>query len=183
MLQDLHLADGLVLRDARDQLLQLGVAVVDVAQGAHRLVHARVFGIITPADGETLLRDAAHGSVAAPGRADGTDGFHDEEEVIQIKTAGCFRVSRYFPPQVGLLVTYPGCSRSEQLWQRGTAFIRSRRPDTPPFRIIFWLADAKKQALSHWLMSAAGRMRKSGWEPPGGDCQSVCYLFQVALFV
>lgn len=74
VLQDLHLADRLVLRDARHQLLQLGVAVVHVAQGAHGLLQARVF---IPADGETLLRDTAHGLVAAPHRADGTDGFHD----------------------------------------------------------------------------------------------------------
>lgn len=31
-----------------------------------------------PADDETLLRNAAHGLVAAPHRADGTNGFHGE---------------------------------------------------------------------------------------------------------
>lgn len=75
VLQDLHLADRLVLRDARNQLLQLGVAVVHVAQGAHRLIQT---GVFIPADGEVLLRNAAHGLVAAPHRADGTDGFHGE---------------------------------------------------------------------------------------------------------
>lgn len=83
MLQDLHLADRLVLWDARNQLLQLGVAVVHVAQGAHRLLQTRVF---IPGDGETLLRDAAHGLVAAPHRADGTDGFHGENRREAITT-------------------------------------------------------------------------------------------------
>ena len=73
VLQDLHLAHRLVLWDAGYQLLQPGIAVVHVAQSAHRLLQKRVF---IPADNQTLLRDAAHGLVAAPRRADGTDGFH-----------------------------------------------------------------------------------------------------------
>ena len=35
-----------------------------------------------PADDEALLREAAHGLVAAPHRADGTDGFHGENRRV-----------------------------------------------------------------------------------------------------
>lgn len=77
VLQDLHLAHRLVLRDAGHQLLQPGVAVVHIVQGAHRLLQTRVF---IPADDQTLLRDATHGLIAAPRRADGTDGFHGGKE-------------------------------------------------------------------------------------------------------
>lgn len=56
MLQDLHLADALVLRDAGHELLQLGVAVVHVVQQAEGVVH----GGLAPGDpqgGGGVLRE------------------------------------------------------------------------------------------------------------------------------
>jgi len=51
MLQDFHLANVLVLRDAGHQLLQLGVAVVHVVQQAQRVVH----GGLAPRDSQSVL--------------------------------------------------------------------------------------------------------------------------------
>lgn len=72
MLKDLDLADGLILRDARDQLLETRVAVVHVVQSADRLLA----GTPAPADGQTLLRNTTHSLVATSHRANGTDGLH-----------------------------------------------------------------------------------------------------------
>lgn len=52
MLEDFHLANLLVLRDAGHQLLQFGVAVVHVVQEAHRVIHWR----FAPGDAQAMLR-------------------------------------------------------------------------------------------------------------------------------
>lgn len=72
MLKDLDLTDGFILRDARDQLLQTGVAVVHVVQRANRLLT----GTPAPADGQTLLRDTTHSLVATSHGANRTDRLH-----------------------------------------------------------------------------------------------------------
>lgn len=51
MLQDFHLADVLVLRDAGHQLLQLGVAVVHVVDQAERVIHRG----LAPRDSQGVL--------------------------------------------------------------------------------------------------------------------------------
>ena len=146
VLQDLHLAHRLVLRDAGHQLLQLGVAVVHVAQGARRLVRARVF---IPADGETLLRDAAHGLVAAPHRADGTDGFHNQQqldrwdELLMSSLPLSWVTPLYCDSDLHVGFYTPG----------------GRRRPLP--RTALRLAGVGMQARSHWLVSPCGRAGKN----------------------
>ena len=67
VLQDFHLAHLLVLRDAGHQLLELGVAVLHVAQQAHRVVH-RGFA---PGDAQAVVRKAVF-----PNGSHWTEGFH-----------------------------------------------------------------------------------------------------------
>lgn len=52
MLEDFHFAHVFVLRDARHQFLQFGVAVVHVVEQAERIVH----GGLAPRDSQTVLR-------------------------------------------------------------------------------------------------------------------------------
>lgn len=73
MLQDLHFAHVLVLRDAGHQLLQLGVAVVHVVQQAQRIVRWALAA--APRHSEALLR---HARAVFPERSHWTYSFHAE---------------------------------------------------------------------------------------------------------
>lgn len=140
VLQDLHLADALVLGDARNQLLQPGVAVVHVAQSTSRLLHA---GVFIPADGQALLGDAAHSFVAVPDWADGTDGLHDEDDGVWVWA--CADGWDLFPCL---------CGRASDLNPDSAlhfGFIHLA-PDDAHFHVQLpdWL-ERKAKAYSHWV--------------------------------